>query len=166
MLRVSLLFTVVMLLPFAVSADERASGFSVGIGAGIANTDFDRGFAASDTALSAFAAYDFNRYLSVEASYVDAGSPEEDGVTVKVSYVTMMAVGSWPLWRRWSIFARAGAITGSWESSGVERDDTNLAFGAGSAVDFRQFRVRLIADTAQIDDATVVHLSIQGAWRF
>jgi hypothetical protein len=166
MSRTPVLFAVVAMMSLPVNAEERDSAFKLGVGAGIANLDFDYGFAASDTALSVFAGYDFNRYLSIEAGYVDAGSPEENGVTVTSSYATVTAIASLPLWRHWSICARVGAAAGSWESSGIERTDTVVVVGAGTAVDFDRFQVRLVGDALTIDDARIVHFSVQGAWKF
>ena len=166
MLRTFVSAVVIALASFSVSAAEGEARFTVGAGAGIANLDFDHGFDANDTAWSVFAVYDFNRYFGIETSYVDAGSPEDNYVTVESSYATVMAIASLPLWSRWSIFARAGGAAGSWESSGIEREDTTLAYGVGTALAFSRMQLRFIADTATIDDARIVHLSIQGGVRF
>ena len=157
---------VVALASFAASAAERESGLTVGAGAGIANVDFDYGFDGGDTALSTFVVYDFNRYLGLEASYVDAGSPEENNVTVESSYAAIMAIGSLPLWSRWSIFARVGGAAGAWKSGGVEHEDTTFAYGIGAALVVSRFQLRLIGDAARIDDARIIHLSVQAGFRF
>ena len=166
MIRTFVLVTLIAMLALPAKAGERESRFTLGLGAGLANIDFDHGFDGNDTALSVFAAYDFNRYFSIETSYVDAGSAEENTVTVDSSYATIMAIGSWPLWRRWSISARVGVASGSWESGGLERQDTTVMLGAGTAFDFERLRLQLIGDTATLEDAHLVHLSVRAAWKF
>jgi Outer membrane protein beta-barrel domain len=146
---------------------ERNDGLRVGVGMGLANLDFDGGFAANDFALTAFAAYDLNRYFGIEAAYVDGGSPRDDGVTVDLASGTAMAVGSLPLVRDvWSLFVRAGVVAWSWESAGVKREGTDFAYGAGTAIDLARIQLRVIGDFAELDDAHFVHLSLQAAWKF
>jgi hypothetical protein len=151
----------------STGAAERDDGFRIGVGMGLANVEFDFGFDADDFALAAFAAYDFNRYIGVEAAYVDSGSPRDDGVSLDLSSGNVMAVGSLPLVGDvWSLFARAGVVAWSWESSGLQREGTDFAYGAGTAIDLSRIRIRLIGDVAELDDARMIHLSLQGAWKF
>lgn len=149
--------------PSFAYADE--FGVRAGLGVGLASIDFERSFEARDTAWSAFAVYDFNRYFSMEAAYVDGGSPHDVGVSVDVSHADVMAIGSWPI-GRWSISARVGATAWAWESVGVKREGTDLAYGVGTAVEWTRMQVRLIADTAEIDDARLMHVSLQTSWKF
>lgn len=154
-------------LIWSTSSAGADDGLRVGVGMGIANLDFDGGFAASDFALTAFAAYDLNRYVGIEAAYVDGGSPRDDGVSLNFSSGTAMAVGSLPLVRDvWSLFARAGVVAWSWESAGVKREGTDFAYGAGTAIDFARVQLRMIGDFAELDDSQLVHLSLQAAWKF
>jgi OmpA-OmpF porin, OOP family len=171
MLRSLLLFAGVMSwmihTPQASAADRGDSGFRIGLGVGADSIDFDRGFSEGDTAYSVFAAYEFNRYLSAEVGYVDGGSPEDRGVSVDLSNTTAMAVGSLPLVGDvWSVSARAGVIGWFWESLGIKHEGNDFAYGVGTAIDLRRVQLRIICDTAEIDDARLVHLSLQGAWKF
>jgi len=151
----------------ASAADRGDSGFRIGLGFGTGTIDFDRGFNGDDTTLSAFAGYDLNQYVGVEASYTDGGSPQDLGVTVDRSEAAAMVVGSLPLIGDvWSVSARAGVVAWSWSSAGLEHEGTDLAYGVGTALDFKQMQFQLIGDTADIDTARIIHVSLRGAWKF
>ena len=62
---------------FGAQAAEQP-GFYVGAGAGQAMID-DGDLDDEDTAFSAFAGYDFNRYFGLEAGYADFGKIEPSG---------------------------------------------------------------------------------------
>src|SRR5687768_774920 len=168
MVRGIIWFVVVTSLAWTTSgrAAEHDDGFRIGIGLGTADIDFDAEFAGDDFAMTAFAAYDFNRYVGIEAAYVDGGSPR-DGVSLDLSSGAAMAVASLPLVGDvWSVSARVGVVAWSWESLGVKREGTDASYGVGTAVDLARIRIRLIGDVAELDDARLIHLSLQGAWKF
>jgi hypothetical protein len=151
----------------ASAADRGDSGFRIGLGIGSGTIDFDRGFNGDDTTLSAFAAYDFNRYVGVEANYTDGGSPQDLGIKVDRSEAAAMVIGSLPLIGDvWSISARAGVVAWSWSSAGIEHEGTDLTYGIGTALDFKRMQFELIGDTADIDTARIIHVSLRGAWKF
>lgn len=104
--------------------------------------------------------YQFNPYLAVEASYLDAGKTKFDvegtfdggegpvdasvDGAVKVRGPALVAVASWPLNESFSLDARAGAFfaktkisvtataDGESESASESENDTGLLFGVGA----------------------------------
>ncbi|MDO8770031.1 MAG: outer membrane beta-barrel protein [Burkholderiaceae bacterium] len=72
----------------------------------------------SDTTFKAFAGYQFNRYLAVEAGYFNLGNSGFTATTapagtysnqLKIDGVNADVVGTWPLTDRWSALGRVGA---------------------------------------------------------
>jgi OmpA-OmpF porin, OOP family len=84
----------------------------------------------ADNTLGVFAGYRFNRYVAVEAGYVDLGEldytadvivlsggmqPADVGVTVGVKGPLVSGMGIWPINDVWEVYGRAGLIVSSTE---------------------------------------------------
>lgn len=113
---------------FGVQAQE--AGFYAGAGAGQSFVD-EGDYDDEDTAFSAFAGYQFNRYFALEAGYADFGKVEPDttGPELEADSAYLAAVGSVPITDNFSAYAKAGfhrwnvdaelpGLTGSSDDSG------------------------------------------------
>lgn len=151
----------------------------VGIGAGRATIDVDDvDLSGHSTAWEAFAGWQFNRYVSVEAGYIDAGTAEDQiaGIRVRADATAIAAsvVGSLPIGESFSLFGRAGYM--HWESAESATDGTTTIagdfdgddpfFGAGMAVGVEGALLRLEYRMASLDDADLSLISLALAWRF
>jgi OOP family OmpA-OmpF porin len=120
----------------AALAADPAAGFYGGLGVGRNYTNLDTGTIAGstddkDTAWKLFGGYQFNRYLGVEAGYVDLGKAGVSGTSggnpAAASFDSTVwqasAVGSYPLSQQF-------AVTGK---LGVARADTEISGNIGAA---------------------------------
>lgn len=84
-------------------------GFYAGVGAGQSFVD-ENAYDDEDTAFSAFAGYQFNRYFGVEAGYADFGKLEPDnaGHALEANSAYLTAVGTVPFTDKFSGYAKAG----------------------------------------------------------
>jgi OOP family OmpA-OmpF porin len=105
-----------------------------------------------DTAWKVFAGYQFNRYIAAEAGYADLGKSTAngvvDGVTLRANFeITaweVVAVGSFPVMDRLSLFGKAGLYRAELERTGTgtigaitvpldEKESNNdVTFGVGA----------------------------------
>ncbi len=150
-----------------------ASGGYLGIGYGMgsstdaaANVEAHAGpggvitYNKSRPAFSVLAGYQFNRYVAAELQYVDFGTYSVNQTAVWGTYnevdtinaASAAAVGTWPITRMFSVFAKLGlaisadkAEVASYDSSTTTA--TGVMFGAGGAVNFtRHIALRLEYD--------------------
>lgn len=172
-------FALAALLAFsAVHAQDDDQKFRLGIGAGKYTADSDLAEFKS-TGWEVFGGYEFNRYLAIEAGYLDTGSDSKtiSGLKVEVSASSIFAsvIGSLPIGETFSVFARGGLL--HWEADGTgsasgftltaEDDGDDLFLGVGLSAQIEGALFRLEYRFAEIDD--VVDLSMIGlnlAWRF
>ena len=139
----------------ALAADPQ-SGFYGGLGAGLNYTNLDSGGIVGakderDTAWKLFGGYQFNRYLGVEAGYVDLGKASVGGTAggnpAAASFDSQVwqaaAVGSLPLSQQFAATAKLGVaradtdITGSIGAAPIATTDRNTAptYGLGLRYD-------------------------------
>jgi OOP family OmpA-OmpF porin len=119
---------------FGAQAAE-PSGFYLGAGAGQAMID-DGALDDEDTAFSAFAGYDFNRYFGLEAGYADLGKTEplgSAGPELEADAAYLVAVGTVPFTERFSGYAKAGYSDWSVDTSipGLDDDGNDPTYGLG-----------------------------------
>jgi OOP family OmpA-OmpF porin len=151
----------------AVAAPDR--GFYVGAGAGLINVEDDiTGFDDGDTGFKLFGGYVLNEILSVEVSYIDGGTAEEDSsffdplvglgtarVEIDTSVINLSVLGDLLLTEQFSLFGRLGYafidtdVDASFQSAGssiVFSDSDNndeVSYGIGVLYRFtQQFEVR------------------------
>jgi len=185
---------VLILIPFGASAQpgdpDTVRGFYAGAGIGDAGpttwnnyywySDIESG--DSDTSLSVFAGYRFNRYLAVEVAWFDAGTMGWDQslvyvpdlldvynthVDLDVTTVNASVVGVLPFARIWEVYLRGGVayydadaeqrLTPSYGGVPVTRsiDDSgaDFLFGFGVGVTlFNRAHLRLEFQTFFIDE--------------
>lgn len=115
-----------------IAAPAIAAESYFGLSAGQNKANFS-GVKAS-TAYSLFGGYSFTDYIAGELAYVDFGSADRDGGgTVKGYAVSLDAVGSLPLGRDFSLFAKLGLAETRMEPSGAgseTKDDWTYGLGA------------------------------------
>jgi len=103
----------------------------IGINAGQNDMDFP-GVKAS-TAMGVFGGYSFNEYIAAEIAYVDFGKVDTDvtGTSVKGNAASVVAVGSLPLSREFSLFAKLGYASTKVES-GASESKEEATYGVGA----------------------------------
>jgi OOP family OmpA-OmpF porin len=142
----------------ALAADPQA-GFYGGLGAGLNYTNLDTGSIVGakdekDTAWKLFGGYQFNRYLGVEAGYVDLGKAGVGGTSAgnpaAASFESTVwqaaAVGSLPLSPQFAATAKLGVaradtdITGNIGATPIATTDRNTAptYGLGMRYDINK----------------------------
>jgi OOP family OmpA-OmpF porin len=158
------------------------SGLYAGIGVGevtlkdsVAGIDIE----ASDTGFKVFGGYRINEYASVEAAYLDAGTPDDTvyGVTIESDASAFQASLIWhvPVGNRFEVFVRGSLI--AWEAENTatdgrlvftqDNDGADFGYGIGSAFNFTpQFGLRAEFEGAELDGTDLRSLSIGGVIRF
>jgi OOP family OmpA-OmpF porin len=136
-------------LPLAASADghdgpQHKSGFSIGGGAGsnsLEGADYTgNGNHVSDEQLAfkALVAYRFNEIISIESQYIDFGTAEGGGNSVKAHGVTAGGVFEVPMTRFVHPYGKAQALF--WDADGSfngnDRADTGVDFAYGAGARF------------------------------
>lgn len=132
---------------------------------------------ATDTGWKLLGGYRFNRYVGVEASYIDWGEVTASfntgaQVVAKQHSYGLAAVGTIPLGERFELFGKAGFLMTEQETRritpnplNVSRDDTEFHYGAGVKSAFtRNWAVR--GEWEKTDKLKVELLSIGVEYRF
>jgi len=149
----------------SIEADLSASGLAT-----VGMRDTDRHFA-----FKGFGGYQFNRYLALEAGYVDLGKFSFEALTdpagslrgqIKIKGANLDLVGFIPFTERFSAFGRIGGLyseskdrfAGTGAVNVLEQDfkkrNGSYKFGIGLQYNFFQaLRMRLEAERYRIDDA-------------
>jgi opacity protein-like surface antigen len=168
-------------LPLAAAATEggalTAPGFYIGGGAGsnsLNGADYTgNGNDVSDTqvAYKALAGFRLNEVLSLEAQYVDFGTAEGGGNSVKAHGVTAGGVFEAPITRHVHPYAKAGALfwDADGEFSGIERSDTGTDFTYGGGVRFllgQHFDIRTEYERFEFNDNDVHTVSAMLQFNF
>ena len=142
------LFAVVSVASFIVAALPAAAqdvyvGASLGaakakqICAGVDSCD------ANGTSFRFFGGYQLHRNLAVEAGYHYFGTFEQGTRGVFSSAVDIVAVGSWPFTKGFSVYGKAGGYLARTRSAPAAEDNSDFVYGLGAewAV-FRDWSVR------------------------
>src|SRR3989339_1377912 len=138
----------------------------IGVNAGQNDMDFP-GVKAS-TAMGVFGGYSFNEYIAAEIAYVDFGKVDMDitGTTVKGNAASVVAVGSLPLSREFSQFAKLGYASTKVESATSEtKDEATYGVGAQFNPANNNIGIRLGYDnyrvgSASTKDSALVNLAV------
>jgi hypothetical protein len=99
----------------------------------------------NDTGWKFFGGYHFNRYLGLEAAWVDLGKVDYQGASIETSGVALEGIGSLPIGPMFSIFAKLGAIAWDQDTRKAGRHDddqgVNPAWGYGGEARFLDKRL-------------------------
>lgn len=131
-----------------------------------------------DSAWKILGGYQFNRHLAAELGYANLGEASASGVGItaraEVTAWDVVAVGSFPIMDRFSIYAKLGMFRSESEvtaSTGTSSDEseTGFTFGVGLRYDFtRNLGVRAEWQRYQevSEDTDADLLSIGIVWKF
>ena len=127
----------------------------------------------SDTGWKLLGGYRFNRYLAIEATYVDWGkvSGTANGISVSAEQTSWGAgvVGSLPINAQFSIFGKAGFLKTEQEirrpGATFTRDDDEFNYGLGVKYAFAP-RWAARAEWERTDQLKVEMISIGAEFRF
>ena len=184
------LFLFVALLLASALAQAQDSGFYLGgaLGqsklkdwcSGATATAFFNSCNDTDTSWKLLGGYRFNRYVGVEASYIDWGevtasvtvSGTVAEVAAKQQSYGLAAVGTLPIGERFELFGKAGFLMTEQETrritpnpSTVDRDESELHYGLGARFLFTRNWVAR-AEWENTDKLKVEMLSIGVEYRF
>lgn len=147
---------IAVLLSSFITAPVVAAESYIGIGAGQNKMDITG--AKESTAFSVFGGYSFNEYVAGELAYVNFGSADTTSAstTIKGSAASISAVGSLPLSKAFSLFARLGYATTSIEATGgSSQSKSDLTYGVGAQFNAaKNIGVRLGYDSYKVGDPT------------
>jgi OOP family OmpA-OmpF porin len=126
-------FAFAVLLSSLIAIPAFAANAYVGINAGQNKMDFSG--AKESTAYSIFGGYSFNEYIAGELAYTDFGSADTNvsGTSLKGNATSVAAVGSLPLGKDFSLFAKLGYASTKAEATGgssESKDDVTYGIGA------------------------------------
>ena len=124
------------------------AGVYLGAGAGV--SDYNESLwsiegGAHETGWTAFGGYQFNRYLALEAAWVDLGQVAQGNASVATQGMSAAGIGSIPVGSSFSIFAKIGLFV--WDQDthiGTTRQSANgsdLLWGYGFAARFFENRL-------------------------
>lgn len=165
-----------------VSAVAENAGAYAGLGVGSVTLEDSIGdidFEATDTGFKLFGGYRFNEYFSVEAAYIDGGTPNDTvfGVTVEsdAAAVQGSVIGTVPIGERFGIYLRGSLI--SWESDNMATDGfttvtettdgNDFGYGLGGVFSVTgNFSLRGEFEGADLDGTDLRLLSVSGLFSF
>jgi len=119
----------------------------------------------ASTASTVFGGYSFNDYVAAEAAYTNLGTANTDPETVSAtgSVMSLSAVGSLPLGKVFSLFAKVGYGQSKLEIAASSFSETNsgVVYGAGAQFNLGQrVGVRLGYDIFKVGSTTPVDSSL------
>jgi hypothetical protein len=158
------------LLLAAGAASAADNGIYIGASIGDANVEVDEGFGqldASDTGFKLIAGIRPLDWLAVEASYVNFGEPEDNGLSVDADGISAFAVLFLPVGPV-DLFAKGGLVNydASIDGGGgtlASDDGTEFAYGVGAAFRVWSLAIRAeyeIFEIADVDDANLLSLGV------
>lgn len=170
-----------LLSPSIHAADE--PGFYVGIGAGqvtLKDNVLGVEVKGTDMGLKGFAGYRFNEYGSLEATYLDAGTPDDtiSGVTIESDARAIQVSALWqiPIRDRFEAYFRISGLSWRAESTAavngrtigrLKNDGTDWGLGLGAAFHVTQnFGLRAEFEGAEFDGTDFRAISIASLMKF
>ena len=158
------------LLLILAAATPSFAGFYVGGSYGNTTMEVDEpgfSFDADDPSYKVFAGYRFLKFVGVEGSYVDLGSPSDGSVSIDSQGWTAFGVGVLPL-GPFGLFAKVGVIAADTEVSGLaDESTTDPAYGIGAEFGFSKIAIRAEYERFDIEDFDEVYMiSVGAAFRF
>lgn len=184
-----LAFNGLAILALAASGSASAAektGFYAGVGLGQASLELDSGvnFDNDDTGFKLFGGYAFNKFIAVEAAYLDGGAPDQalgggQRLEIELTGINVSAVGTLPITEAFSAFGRLGftsfdvdASNGNATASG---GDEEFAYGIGALynindaftlrAEYEAIDISEIVDNSNVG-ADSTFLSLSGIYRF
>lgn len=159
-----------LILLALIAATPSFAGFYAGASFGNTTVEVDEpgfSFDADDPSWKAFGGFRFLKFLGVEASYLDLGSPTDGSVTIETTGWSAFGVGVLPL-GPFGLFAKLGAVSSETDITGAIGDDsTDPAYGVGAEFAFSKIAIRAEYELFDIEDTDSVYmLSVGAAWRF
>lgn len=165
--------TALALLFIAGGAHAAEPGVYFGGSVGQSNVKIDDvDFDTTETGYKAFVGYNFLPYLGVEGGYVDFGSPSDNfgpaSIELDLTGLEAFVVGTLPVGPV-DLFAKAGAIEIKAELDAkntvfgdLSEDNSDLyfAYGAGAAMNFGKFAIRIEAEGYDISDVDLYFISL------
>lgn len=124
---------VVALFAALITLPAHAANGYIGLTAGQNKIDYSG--SKSTNAFGLFGGYSFNEYIAAELAYVNFGSADTDipGSSIKGSVASLVAVGSLPLSREFSLFAKLGYASSSAEATGgSSQAKSDITYGIGA----------------------------------
>lgn len=93
-----------------------------------------------DTAWKILGGYQFNKYVAAELGYTDLGAASAPGAKLEATAFEVVAVGSFPVMDKLSIYGKLGLFRGDAEATGpggsVSETNTDMTWGIGVRYDF------------------------------
>ena len=162
--------TVLTILFVLAASSPALAGFYAGASYGNTTLEIDEpgfSFDADDPSYKVFAGFRFLKFVGVEASYVDLGSPNDGSVTIETTGWSGFGVGVLPL-GPFGLFAKVGMIAADTEITGVlDESNTDPAYGIGAEFGFSKISIRAEYELFDIEDTEDVYMiSVGAAWRF
>lgn len=143
------------------------AGIYVGASAGESKLNTTN-FSDGDTSWKVYGGWTFLKFLGLEASYLDLGSPKDSGATISLTGSDLYIMGHLPLGKHLEIFGKVGYLF--WNSdtkiSGSSSSDSgnDMAYGAGVAWKFGEhLRVRGEYERFDVSNTDSVYLTSIGA---
>jgi OOP family OmpA-OmpF porin len=114
------------------------------LGAGIGAADYNESLWSisnfRDTGWKIFGGYQFNPYLTAEASWVDLGTVSDNSASIRTRGLSLAGIGSLPLGSSFALFGKLGAFFWGQDTRfGKIRDSntgTDLSWGYGGSARF------------------------------
>lgn len=181
MLRTIVGLAALVLLSSTAAAQDSQSAIRFGIGAGKVTIEADDvDLKGNGWGWEVFAGYEFNRYVAVEASYIDAGDVNdhiEEGITAAADThgYSASVLGTLPVNDVFSVYARAGYL--KWKADERLRvdgetvlqydvDGSDPIFGVGLSTLVDGAFLRLEYRMADLDDTDLSMIGASIVWRF
>lgn len=145
----------VALLSAFIAAPVAAEDMHMYIGANVGSAQIDRTGHDASTAFSVLAGHKFNSNFAAEVAYVNFGSVDVPGATVKSDAMSLSGVGSFPLNDQFSLIGKLGVASTTLKKTAVaSQSNTGVTFGVGAQFDFdQQFAIRAGWDMYKVGDA-------------
>jgi OmpA-OmpF porin, OOP family len=157
--------------------EDRKSRFGIGVAKVQIELD-DLGLKGDDTGWEVFTGYEFNRYVAIEAGYINAGEAEDSAFgldfTAESTAFHASVLISAPMGSAFSIYGRAGLLHWEAEQSASdgfitvseEIDGDDPFYGVGAAISGPIAMVRLEYRIAELEDSDLTAIGLSAAWRF
>ena len=119
---VALLGVAAMLaVPAAMAQKGRSTASPWYVGLHLGQSDIKEA-GDEDTAFRILGGYQFHPNLAAELAYTDFGSVGVAGTNVEGNAIELVAVGSWPVADRFSVYGKLGFARGELEAGGLSDD--------------------------------------------
>lgn len=162
-------------LAAGAGANAAEQGFYGGLGISAAMLEVDNvNFDGDDTGFKLYGGYNFNKYISAEVDYYDAGTISDNigvvGVDVEITGFNISAMGRLPLNETFALFGKLGFSNFEIDVNGADDDDSGVSYGVGGLASFGPFEIRgeyeMVDIDDLIDDADFSMFTVSGAYRF